>query len=1233
MDPIKIDISVIARDLKLAPHQVESAIELLDDGNTIPFVTRFRKDQTGGLNEEQLLAIKTKTTQLRALSDRKSTILRAIESQSELTDQLKSQILKTTSSRRLEDIYAPFKTRKQSRASLARQQGLGPLADEILNSTDEVDFATRATDFVRVDKGLNTVDDVIKGVGDLVAEKFSENDSLRLALRKLIREQGQLNSSLIVATEKNEPPSSDSETVEPTPSKESDTLSTDDKTGSLNVADEPSSSASEDPPAPASSESTPPANTNEAVTSVADTNAASNAPQTDAGDSSVTTQGESSEPSSDVNNESVTHSISAASSTESGAVTPPADATNPNSGAGPQTAEKTAADKPDSTDKAKPKPRKKKKKKKEQDPFKDYHDYSQALTKLPHHQVLAINRGERSGKLRVKIKIDPEKVNELAYTHLVPENHPSESFLKKCANETLSRSLIPSLEREIRRELTEAAERHAVDVFANNLKNLLLQPPTRNRVIMAIDPGYKRGCSVAIIDSCGNLIESGQVFVVGNQSRRDESKTRIHDWVMRHKVDVIAIGNGTGCRQVEQMVSDTIAEQLSDHQVRYIIINEAGTSIYSTSEIGREELPDVSPATRSAVSIGRRLLDPLSELVKIAPANIGVGMYQHDIKAKHLSESLDAVVQACVNRVGVDVNTASSALLKYVSGLNALTARRVVEFRIENGRFNSREELKNVNGVGQTTYIQAAGFLRVHGGSNPMDATSIHPECYGIANDILERVSAKVEDVFPRWLMQPSREEQAAARLAQEKLARAQLEKEKAEKEQADKENAENEKAENEKVEQAQTVSSDAAASVDVSNPEPSPKADSDKTVDAMPNAGSTPDGSLPAESAASATSIAEPATETSDPPTTQESAGEPAPTTEPSPETTSQSTPTGAPTETPAETPTETPIATPTETTTGSTPPSDEASSNEASSNEASSNEEPIKKGNRKEFEANRKEIVKRMTELDIDQLAKSHQSGRLLVKDVILSLKRPAWDPRDKVHKPLFRRGILKADDLQPEMQLDGQVVNVVDFGVFVDIGLGESSLVHVSQLSNHYISDPFKHYSVGDVIKVWVTEIDSSARRVKLTAIRPGTKKPPRRQKRGERKPSGSADHRKPQSHQGDQKRSNRSDNKGSARRDGRKPGKYDSRSSSSRNSKFQRRERRPSKPKEVKPITEKMLRGDEPMKSFSDLAQFVRQKPKTESAQQDAKQPPKSESNNDSKPDASTKDKSSDAKKED
>jgi uncharacterized protein len=1063
MDPIKIDISIVARDLKLPPQNVEQAIELLDNGNTIPFVTRFRKDLTGGLNEGQLLAIKKGVAQLRALAERKTTILKTIESQGGLTDELKTLIQKTSSSRRLEDLYLPFKTKKQSKASVARQLGLAPLADEILNSEAQIDFAARATDFVRVDKGLNTVDDVIKGVGDLLSEKFCENETLRNALRVLFRDTAKLSSLAI-------------ETVTPetaTPAKPAPTADTKEAPAAEKTADaaekSPAAEAPKDDekleaPKPATEASSTPAV--EAATQVSDTPAA-DAPA-----------GASSKASDDA----------------------PADP-----------AKATAASMPA----AEPKPaksKKKKKKKKQPNPFKDYITFEQPINKLPHYRTLAINRGERAGKLKVKLVIDNEAAQKLAFENLVPENHPSADFLKKCATDSLSRSLLPSIEREIRREITESAERHAVEVFASNLRNLLLQPPTRNKTIMAIDPGYKRGCSVAVVDPCGNLIDSGQVFVVGNQQRRDESKTRIRDWAIKHSVDIIAIGNGTACREVEQMVSDTIGEHLAEHQVQYSIVNEAGASIYSTSEAGREEMPDLSPAVRSAVSIGRRLQNPLSELVKIAPANIGVGLYQHDIKAKHLSESLDDVVEFCVNQVGVDVNTASPALLKYVSGLNALAARRVVEHRTANGRFSDRQQLKQVSGVGDATFVQAAGFLRIHGGDNPLDATAIHPESYDIANDILSKVAAKVEEIFPRWLMQPSQEE----------ISRAQPPKPAVE---------------------APAFGEPASATPDSAPPEAS---DGDEK---------------------SAEPVAADANELKTESTETPSAENVAPVTAAMPAADGEESPTTA--------------------------VSEASVKSEAKTEAATSNHVSNHASNRREFDNRRKEIIKQLAELDISQIASQHGAGSLAVNDIVMTLKRPAWDPRDKIQKPIFRRGIVKVDDLKPEMRLEAQVVNVVDFGVFVDIGLGESSLVHVSQLSSHYIADPHKVFSVGDALKVWVSEINSEQRRVKLTAIRPGVKKPSRR--RPNRKPNNDRAG-KPQSATTESGKP--TENRDSSRGGG-KPGKYGGgggRPSRGprQETKFKRPPRR-SKPKPAKPITDKMLAGDEPMRSFSDLVQFVNKKP--------------------------------------
>ena len=688
---------------------------------------------------------------------------------------------------------------------------------------------------------------------------------------------------------------------------------------------------------------------------------------------------------------------------------------------------------------AKKKRKKKKKKKKSDTAFKDYYDFKQPLKSLPHHQILAVNRGERSNRLKVKINYDEKQVTELATEHLVPAEHPFKPFLEKCVQDALSRLVIPSLEREIRRELTEKSEKHAVDVFAANLKNLLLTPPLRNRQVMAIDPGFKSGCSVAVLDSQGQLVTSDHVFVVGNKERRDESRQKVASLVKEHNVDMIAIGNGVGCRETEQMVSDAIAEFLTEHPVRYVIVNEAGASIYSTSEVGREELPDQTPAVRSAISIGRRLQNPISELVKISPANIGVGMYQHDVKAKHLSESLDEVVHFCVNRVGVDVNSASPSLLKFVSGMNALTARRVYEFCKENSGIKNRQQLKEVSGLGEATFVQAAGFLRIRDGDNPLDSTSIHPESYPIAEDIIKRAESTPAELF-------AFRKHVAAKATQ-------------------------------------TSTADAAATTDAK-------------VDSETSASETP----------------------------------PIPESEPAV----------------AETP----------------KPAADVTANPP----AQQSPQPTK----------RKEIIDRITSLDLDAIAAENNVGKMLMTDLVRAIKKPLWDPRDKISKPISRRGILKADDLKPEMQLEAQVVNVVDFGVFVDIGLGESCLVHVSQLSTRYISDPQVVYSVGDILRVWVSEIDGERRRVKLTAIRPGSKKETGRGRRP--KQAGSS---------------------------GRKPDRKDGKPAHARPAharpKFERKKtvrRPPAKPKKVIPITDEMLKGDAPMRSFSDLLQFKSKSPEDE-----------------------------------
>ena len=724
-----IDLDSAAHSLALPLERVEHVVRLLDAGNTVPFITRYRKDQTGGLDEEQIRQIEARVARLRQLAERKQTILRSIDGQGKLTAELAAAIEGANSTKRLEDLYLPFKPKKQSLATVARERKLEPLAQEILSgAVSAADLDRRAQDFVNPEHQVATGADALLGVGHILAEDFSEQAELRQRLRRIVKRTGKLIS---VKTE---------------------------------IAEQ---------------------------------------------------QGKE---------------------------------------------------------------------------FRDYFEYQEQLGKIPPHRILAINRGEKAKMLRVRIDADSDELQRTADELLVPAEHPHAEFLRGCARDALARLVLPSLEREIRRELTENAETHAVGVFAKNLRNLLLQPPVRGRRVLAVDPGFKSGCKLAVLDEFGNLVDHAVVHLIGKAEKKAEARAKLAELIKTHNVSAAALGNGTACRETEEVLAELVANELKDDGVAYVIVNEAGASVYSTSPIGREEFPNYDATLRGAISIGRRMQDPLSELVKIDPANIGVGLYQHDVKAKHLRTSLDAVVESCVNYVGVDLNSASPALLRYVSGLNQLTARRVFDHRAANGPFKCREQLKEVSGFGEATFVQAAGFLKISDGDNPLDGTWIHPESYEVARRVLDKL------------------------------------------------------------------------------------------------------GCSPAELT-------------------------------------------------------------------------------------------------KKEAMA---ELTQKATVLKLDELASELGVGPLLLKDIVAQLTRPGRDPREDLPAPIFKRGILKLEDLAPGMELYGAVLNVVDFGAFVDIGLHDSGLVHVSQIANHFVRDPHEVVAVGDIVKVWVLEIDKSRRRVSLTMIAPGTRR---------------------------------------------------------------------------------------------------------------------------------------------
>lgn len=831
--PLVVDLSRVARLAKLPEQQVRATVELLDAGNTIPFITRYRRDQTGGLDEEQVEHIRAAVVELRQLEARKGTILRSLESQNKLTDDLRQKVQSAETLRRLEDLYLPFKPKKQSLAAKARDQGLEPLADEIQNeSPAAADLDTRAADFVSEDKGVKEAALALVGAGHILAERYSESVELRQRLRKLFRKTGKLVAVKISDNHKKNPL------------------------------------------------------------------------------------------------------------------------------------------------------------------FKDYFDYGEPLSKVPPHRVLAINRGEKAKVLRVSTDCDAAAMEKLALELTVAPDHAHAEFLKGCVKDGLERLVLPSLEREARRELTDKAETHAVEVFARNLRALLLQPPVPGRRVLAIDPGYKNGCKLAMIDEHGNLVTLGLMNIVGSEEKTTEARQQLLALIREHSPSVIAIGNGSACRPTEQLVSELLADELTDTDIQYVIVNEAGASVYSTSAIGREEFPACEAIDRSAISIGRRLQDPLSELVKIDPASIGVGLYQHDAKPAHLKETLNQTVESCVSFVGVDVNTASAALLRNVAGLNQLVARRILEHRTEHGPFKSRQSLHDVKGMGEATFVQAAGFLKVEDGENPLDATWVHPESYPAAERLLAELGIELADVGKQdWA----------------------------------------------------------------------------------------------------------------------------------------------------------------------------------------------------KRFSAS-------LESLDRAELAAKLQLGQHALNQLIEALERPGRDLRADLPPPVFRRDVVKLDDLAVGMKLSGTVLNVVDFGAFVDVGLSDSGLVHVSQLQNDFVRDPHQVVSVGDQVDCWVTAIDAQRRRVALTMIEPGTERPasekPQRQRSRRRPKKPSGDKQSPAADSSTRKPSGHRDASrggGGRRRQGDRRGKR-SHQPRERTGSFEKRAKR-----EVKPITKEMQEGKEAMRSFSDLMQFVQKKP--------------------------------------
>ncbi len=708
-------LNVLQQEFSISELHIKNIVELIDDGNTIPFIARYRKEMTGSCDDQKLREINDRLTYLRNLKKRKEEVLNSIDEQGKLTDEIAQAVAQAITLAEVEDIYRPYKQKRKTRASVAKEKGLEPLAELLFSfQLKGVELTDVAADYVNEEKGVNTPEEALQGASDIIAEWVSDSPEARKVLKDLINKRGLVKSVAKV---------------------EEDSV------------------------------------------------------------------------------------------------------------------------------------------------YGMYYDYTEPVSKIPSHRILAINRGEKENILKVSVQVEEEIALSLLNQLFIKSGSSSTDFCIESVKDAYSRLIFPSLENEIRNNLTEKANEQAIKMFGSNLKPLLMQPPIKGKTVLAVDPAYRTGCKLAVVDGNSRVLFTGVIYPTPPQSKIAESEKRVLELIDRFKIDCISIGNGTASKESEIFIADTIKK--ASRPVSYMVVNEAGASVYSASKLGAEEFPDFDVSVRSAVSIARRLQDPLSELVKIEPRSIGVGQYQHDVPPAQLDESLTGVVEDCVNAVGVDLNTASVSLLKYIAGVNSTIAKNIVAFREENGCFNSRTELKKVKGLGPKAYQQCAGFLRVPDGKTPLDNTGVHPESYDAAKKLL--------DIFGY----------------------------------------------------------------------------SQKDVAAQGAAG-----------------------------------------------------------------------------------------------------------------------IGGKVKEYGISKAAEECGVGIPTLTDIIGELEKPGRDIRDDLPKPMLRSDIMDMNDLREGMELTGTVRNVIDFGVFVDIGVHQDGLVHISQICDRYIKHPSEVLKVGQVVKVKVLGVETQKKRISLT-----------------------------------------------------------------------------------------------------------------------------------------------------
>lgn len=707
-------IKVLQQELNIGHSQAEAAVRLIDEGNTIPFIARYRKEQTGALNDEVLRNLDERLRYLRNLEEKKEQVLASIREQEKLTPELERQITEAATLVAVEDLYRPYRPKRRTRATIAQEKGLGPLADVIMAQTVKEPLENVAAAYVSEEKGVASVEEAVAGAGDILAERISDEAKYRTYIRNLTMKQGTIQSS---------------------------------------ARDEKAESV-----------------------------------------------------------------------------------------------------------------------------YEMYYSYEETLKKAAGHRILALNRGEKEKILTVKIIAPEEDILRYLEKQVITRDNPYTSpVLKAVAEDSYRRLMGPAIEREIRSQLTETAEDGAIKVFGKNLEQLLMQPPVTGKVVLGWDPAFRTGCKLAVVDATGKVLDTVVIYPTAPQNKVAEAKNILKKLIKKYHISLISVGNGTASRESEQVIAELLRE--IPEPVQYVIVNEAGASVYSASKLATEEFPEFDVGQRSAASIARRLQDPLAELVKIDPKSIGVGQYQHDMNQKHLGEALQGVVEDCVNKVGVDVNTASAPLLEYVSGISRALAKNIVAYREENGAFRSRSQLLKVAKLGPKAYEQCAGFMRIREGDNPLDGTSVHPESYEAAGILLDRLGYRPEEIRAGGL-----------------------------------------------------------------------------------------------------------------------------------------------------------------------------------------------------------KGIGKKIG--DYKKMARELGIGEMTLRDIVSELEKPARDPREEMPKPVLRTDVLEMKDLTPGMVLTGTVRNVIDFGAFVDIGVHQDGLVHISQMSDKFIKHPLEAVSVGDIVEVKVLTVDPVKKRIGLT-----------------------------------------------------------------------------------------------------------------------------------------------------